>query len=218
MSHECCDLDLSCETITTLQLTFTLLDFSFLGETPTLPLILHDAGARPVEVDGGVGVVVVVTEELRLAPRESVHAGLQVVVLPDQGLGAGHEAVHDALGQSDVVLLPAAVPPESLAGVQTLRTGPEVLRVGDVSTAPVAVPRASALLGLNGGRFLLHVPRRRWGSGQRSGLDPFIYRGRLQIFVSQSKYFLNISSGGGVCSAATSNKTDQTPPGFIYVF
>ena len=150
MSDECCDLDLSCETITTLQLTFTLLDFSFLGETPTLPLILHDAGARPVEVDGGVGVVVVVTEELRLAPRESVHAGLQVVVLPDQGLGAGHEAVHHALGQGDVVLLPGAVAPECLAGVQSIRAGPEVLGVGDVSAAPVAVPRASALLGLDG--------------------------------------------------------------------
>ena len=87
---------------------------------------------------GGVGVVQVLVA-VEVLPSQCLGAGLKVLVVPHQGLGAGYEAVHNALGQGDVILLLAAVPSQGLARVQGFGTGPEVLGGCHLSDASVAI-------------------------------------------------------------------------------
>ena len=162
-------------------LTFTLLHVSLLVEAPAGPLlVLHDGGPGPgaVKVHCGVGVVQVLVAVELLVPQR-LHAALQVLVVANKRLGAGHEAVHHALGQGDVVLLAAAGAAQRLAGVEALCAGAEVLGGGDLAHAAVAVPgRGPGLRLLDGGALLLDVPGRRRRSGQWPGLDPLLHRGR----------------------------------------
>ena len=157
-------------------LTFTLLHVSLLVEASARPLlVLDDGGPGPgaVKVHGGVGVVQVLVAVELLVPQR-LHAALQVLVVADERLGAGHEAVHHALGQGDVLLLFTAVSLQGLTRVHGLGAGPEVLGCGHLPDASVAVPRGPSLRLLDGGALLFEIPWRSGRGGQRSRLNTLL--------------------------------------------